>query len=68
MDEKKFVYACVYCPECGHVIPFVTVGANKEFRAYDPGQLRCRKDHVRSYRAGDVKVVSFEGVQKLGQG
>jgi hypothetical protein len=60
-----FSYACVSCPECGHLIPFYTLSPGESFVASDPGSLRCRKDHVRTFKAKDVQIIQFSERQRL---
>ena len=61
----KFKYACVSCPECCELMAFAPVGYGQAFEAYDPGPLKCTKNHLRAYKAKDVEIVEFDHQKRL---
>lgn len=64
--SQKYRYACVYCPECCDLMPFDPIGyGGPEFQPYDPGPLRCRKNHLRVYKAKDVRVVELDQPKRV---
>jgi hypothetical protein len=59
--ERKFIYACVTCPECGHLMVVTAVGHNNpDFKNFDAGWLKCQRGHVRNFKAKDMRVVTLD--------
>ena len=67
----KYKYACVCCPDCAELIPFLPIGrgpGTEEFNASDPGPLWCSRNHLRMYKVKDVRVVELDQPKRIARG
>jgi hypothetical protein len=46
-------------------MPFFPVGYGEAFQPSDLGRLKCSRNHLRVYRAEDVKIVELDQPKRL---